>query len=60
MRNVTIVVLVLITSYHVSENLKIGPVAAQTTMTANAIMNAAEEPVARVTPVENRSKKPRL
>jgi hypothetical protein len=43
-RKVTIVVPVLMTSCHVSENRKIGPVTAQTTMTVMARRNAHFDP----------------
>ena len=48
-RNVTIVVLVLMTSCHVSEKLKIGPVTAHTTMTKAATTNAMGDPSALMT-----------
>src|SRR5215470_4531015 len=54
-RNVTIVVPVLITSCHVSENLKSGLVAAHTTMIPAAIANAIALPVHLVTAVEKDS-----
>jgi hypothetical protein len=44
MRNVTIVVPVLITNCHVSENPKMGPVTAQTTMEAHAKANVEGRP----------------
>src|SRR3954470_13169166 len=43
-RKVTMVVPVLITSCHVSEKLKIGPVTAQTTMISAASRNAHGDP----------------
>ena len=49
------VVPVLITSCHVSEKAKRGPVTAHTTMTPRATMKADVPPVHRVTAVENRS-----
>lgn len=51
-----IVVPVLMMSCHVSEKPKSGPVMAQITIMLNAIVNAAGEPVARVTALENFSK----
>src|SRR3954452_13202090 len=45
-KNVTIVVLVLITSCQVSENPKIGPLAAQTTTAVMAVTKAHGEPIA--------------
>jgi hypothetical protein len=47
-RNVTIVVPVLMTSCHVSENPKIGPVMAQMTITPTARTKAMDVPVALV------------
>jgi hypothetical protein len=44
-RNVTIVVPVLMTSCHVSENPKIGPLISQTRMVRTARPNAVELPV---------------
>src|SRR5262245_26870418 len=48
-RKVTTVVPVLITSCHVSEKRKIGPVTSQTMMMLTAIANAQELPVQAVT-----------
>jgi len=48
-----IVVPVLITSCHVSEKLKIGPVTSHITMTARAIMNAGVLPAAFETRDDN-------
>src|SRR5690242_15129216 len=48
-RNVTMVVPVLITSCHVSEKWKIGPVTSQTTITITASANAHELPDQSVT-----------
>ena len=47
-QNVTTVVVVLMNSCHVSENLKIGPVRAQTTTSTTDPMRACIEPSARV------------
>src|SRR5438552_18185400 len=55
-RNVTIVVLVLITSCHVSLQWKIGPVIPHTTITEKATMNAAGWPVAHAVHLANRLK----
>jgi hypothetical protein len=51
-KKVMMVVPVLITSCHVSENWKMGPVAAHKMMINKAIKNAYDEPVARVTAFE--------
>ena len=51
------VVPVLITSCQVSEYLNTGPVTAQTNTTVNAVIKAAELPVACVAQLEKRSKK---
>ena len=50
------VVLVFITSCHVSEKLKIGPVMPHTTITTNASIKARGFPVARVIMLEKRLK----
>ena len=47
-RKVTMVVPVLMTSCHVSEKPKSGPVAAQTRMTPRAVAKAHEPPVQHV------------
>ncbi|MNC91345.1 hypothetical protein D3C83_75870 [compost metagenome] len=57
MRNVTMVVLVLITSCHVSENLKIGPMQAQTMTMPNAIRKAGVEPVFSEIQLANRARR---
>src|SRR4051794_24737176 len=54
-RNVTIVVLVLITSCHVSENANTGPSSAHITTTPSAIPNAVVVPVNLVIVVEKPS-----
>ena len=51
-RNVTIVVPVLMTSCHVSENPNKGPLAAQTTTIAQLAMKVRGEPAPRATPLE--------
>src|SRR5215207_9067495 len=56
-RNVTIVVPVLITSCHVSEKPKRGPVTIQTTMTVTARANAIELPDASVAACAKRSRR---
>src|SRR5262245_6281051 len=55
-RNVTIVVPVLMTSCHVSEKWKIGPVTAHARMTATATANAQELPAQSVAASENLSR----
>src|SRR4030095_14298847 len=55
-RNVTIVVPVLMTSCHVSEKWKIGPVTAHARMTATATENAQELPAHSVAASENFSR----
>lgn len=56
-KKVIMVVLVLITSCQVSENLKMGPVTAQSMIRTHAIIKAPGLPDALVTCVENLSKK---
>src|SRR5262245_18575790 len=56
-RNVTIVVPVLMTSCHVSEKPKYGPVTSQTTTASAARPKAADSPVRRATAAESCSRR---
>ena len=60
MRNVTIVVAVLITSCHVSEKSKSGPVTSHVMITAAASSRAYGEPAAFVTRAASRRNKSRM